>query len=114
MNADELFEIVKDVPREAWPKFLFYHDYQYPHIWKWIPPLEETDRGLGRNTEEAALMFEASMARWLIGEGFHSFEWGNAESPLVTLDLYDHHFENRSERDSLIKLLAIACKAVKP
>lgn len=112
MTAKELHELVKDVPKEAWPGVAYFRfgekadwllDEDRPEWPPWSNKLQEG---------AVVLMFEASMTRWLVGEGFHSFEWGNGESPTVTLDLYDHHFENKSERDSLVKLLAAACKDV--
>lgn len=61
MNASELYAIVKDVPKEAWPDISWCNG-------AWF----ETDRdglihrhSLSLEVETSVLMFEASMMRWL-------------------------------------------------
>ena len=106
MNAAQLEQIVRGIPSGAAPAGVCWqcrHDAEglIPHL-----------RGFRIATSEACLLYEASMERWLIGEGYHRFEWGNGETPTVTLDLYDKHYEDRSEHDSIVKLLSLACKDI--
>lgn len=109
MKPDELYEVVKNVPRSAWPNGAIWNDAEG----RWWLQRDINSAGWPTYPEAAMLLFEASMTRWLIGEGYHTFEWGNGESPTVTLDLYEHHFSDSSERDSLVKLLAAACRELK-
>ena len=59
MTAAELFEVVKDVPREAWPTTTTIKYYAEDFDW-WC-----TDRCHYVGSNVACLMFEASMAAWL-------------------------------------------------
>lgn len=100
MNANELHEIMKDAPQAVLPKGLVLGAVR--HQWLLSGKLLQTDH--------AAMLFEASMIRWLIGEGFHSFEWdSDSDAGSVMLTLYDREFVDKSGRDSHIKLLAAAC-----
>ena len=104
MTAAELYEIVKDVPKEAWPVNFNYARHHRDLAWGhtgYIATLEP---------EQAELIFVGSMTHHLIGEGFHDFEWDTGdEVVLPSLTLYDHgpFFGSRP-----VEALAAACKAV--
>lgn len=106
MNASELYAIVKDVPKEAWPDISWCNG-------AWF----ETDRdglihrhSLSLEVETSVLMFEASMMRWLISQGHHEFTWdpGNKDGDATTLTLYSVAYP----APTILEGLAAACKAV--
>lgn len=110
MTAQELFEVVKDVPREAWPQ-IFHKLHFDGDSWS----LDDTRI----DVSEAALMFEASMVRWLISNGHHSFEWDPGETDVYgpSLDVMGletiHAPSNFNPRGcDILWLLAAAVRAV--
>lgn len=67
MNTEQLYEIVKDWPREAWPEQLKYWSVTgTPRFYR------EGTLGLGvetRTDREAAALFRDSGLRWLLRQG---------------------------------------------
>lgn len=52
--------------------------------------------------ETAIALFRDSITNYLIGEGYHSFEWGyDSDTELVTLDLYDSQHAGRTQLHAL-------------
>lgn len=119
MNAAELSEIVKDVPREAWPDALRLE----PHVWH----VQSAEPGVwvSLSAQNAALLFEASMMRWLTT---HTDGETNGEVTVYCNDDRSRNwvllfrdgcgpphkdFVKRIEdKPSLVEALADACKAV--
>lgn len=100
MNAQQLFDIVKDLPREAWPE-LKYSEYPVSNYPMW------SENGRAIADWLAVLAFESSLTRWLIGQGFHRFEWShNSDTDKVILDLYGNAFV----ATTLIEALAAAVR----
>ena len=102
MNAAELYEIIKDVPRQAWPEKIRHtaNLFAYMH--------EGGDKFMPTSLMEAA--FVGSMVLYLIGEGYHDLHWdGDSDEGTVTLTLYYPQFTATSE----IACLAAACKGAK-
>lgn len=111
MTAQELYEIVKDVPEAAWPSTIHF-DSDFG--WKLFDDFN--DGRIGVETAEAA--FVGAMVAWLIGEGYHAHEWdSNSDAGTATLVLYDREFTVSTDKyrgmGTLVALLAAACKATK-
>ena len=137
MTAAELYDIVKDVPREAWPECMFYNPHdEYPPFWKWITPTDQRDKtyaGCGRNTDEAELLFVGSMTKWRADSTANESEekcrdsltifanWCHEDGRvgyLVTINGFGNCTHPHSPDESwfgttLVAALAAACKAVK-
>ena len=99
MDAKQIYSIVKDVPREAWPKWIDYGHGQ----WCWI--------GSPVSFEHANIetLFVGSMTLYLLAEGYHTFIWDtDSDAETVVLDLYDQLYRGQSE----LEALAAACKGV--
>ena len=113
MNAAELYEIVKDLPFDAWPE-LAWHKEQ----WRCCNPEHCTwDDQVSVDLAEAA--FVGSMVAWLIGEGHHVHEWdSNSDTSTATLVLYDREFSVSTDKyrgmGTIVALLAAACKEARP
>jgi len=108
MNAKELFEIVKDVPREWWPEDTGY----------------DSDAQVWINTDDQypihhpELCFEASMMRWLCRKLMASKGMPHV-SVVAPEDGEDRWRIFKSTRthciaveNTLVEVLAAACKAV--
>ena len=114
-TATELYNIVHDVPREAWPERLTCDS----PLREWRLRIFRKARNdiveAGLDVQDAELLFEASMTRHLIGLGYHQFNYVLGDSS-VTLELYDKSFtvslESTSRVQTTTRLLALACKAV--
>jgi len=109
MNASELYEIVKDVPKFTWPKGLRLHNGKLRQ--GRITWMIRTAQVL---PDHAELMFFAAFTRHLIGQGFHLFEWGgNDNGTATTITIYDL-IEVTIERvrgcDARLECLAAAIK----
>jgi len=103
VNAAELYEIVKDVDRAAWPEKIRHtaNLFAYMH--------EGGDKFMPTSLMEAA--FVGSMVLHLISKGYHDFEWsGDSDEGTVTLTLYDQQFTATTE----LGCLAAACKEARP
>ena len=105
MNAKALYELVKDLPRECYPEGVWYDPDG--KVWN-----DTTD---GAPASLPVLLFEASMMRWLIGEGFHSFNYVLHDHGVV-LECYDKVVRTPLECGSKVQtttlLLVAMCKAV--
>jgi hypothetical protein len=110
VNAAELYEIVKDVPREV--KTNLYYD-----------PLDRCWREIGGdqivNTALAEAAFVGSMVLYLIGKGYHVHGWdSNSDTSTATLVLYDREFSVSTDKyrgmGTIVALLAAACKEARP
>ena len=116
MTAGELYAIVKDLPQEAKPRRIVGFARG---CWFILQTAETGDKPVCVDSflfpEEAALMFEASMMRWLIGEGYHKFNYVLYDHEVV-LECYDKTVRTPLECGSKIQtttiLLAAMCKAV--
>lgn len=114
MDAAELYGIVKDVPKEAWPPHLHYGNtgHNCYHIGKqaWMDTIPETGGSRILIDAHATLMFEASMARWLDDRGQ---EWSCSKDD----DGYRVYIGASSIRyygTTKVASLASACKALAP
>ena len=99
MKASELYEIVKDVDRAAWPEKIRHtaNLFAYMH--------EGGDKFMPTSLMEAA--FVGSMVLYLIGKGYHDFHWtSDSDEGTVKLTLYYPQFTGKTE----IEALAAACK----
>ena len=103
MTANDLYEIVKDVPREAWPRGVGYSNtlMAFEHA------QEQTHTVF--DDEHAELMFVGSMTAWLLRTcdrvETQSTPWGSVECTTCGE-------EHRVEASSLVAALAAACKEV--
>ena len=111
MNASELYEIVKDVDRAAWPEKIRHtaNLFAYMH--------EGGDKFMPTSLMEAA--FVGSMVAWLIGKGYHVHGWdSNSDTSTATLVLYDREFSVSTDKyrgmGTIVALLAAACKEARP
>lgn len=104
MTAAELYSVVKDVPREAWPEHVTFAD----GLWF------VTDDPMGRMSicnAHAELLFVGSMTKWLGDRGpLVSRRRGYPETWKVQMCINDDVSE--FEATTLIEALAAACKAV--
>lgn len=68
MNAKDLFDIVKDLPRDAWPVGIMGWNFERGYVLYQVPTMgsEPTVMDIFLWPDQAALMFEASMVRRLI------------------------------------------------
>jgi hypothetical protein len=108
MTAHELHELVKDVPKEAWPDVRYRAGTANTNFHaKWI-------HGDGRIGDDSATMFfEASMVRWLC-------RWGIDHSLVIDPEYLDNPGwavldgtnTPLGNGVTLIAALAAACKAV--
>ena len=103
MTAKELYEIVKDVPREAWPEEIVWDTGLEVWVDTWgatYPPVKRI-----------ALLFEASMTRWLMLYGKVTYTEGATVDfePFYTVEFQGWNVETRG---TLVEALAAACKAV--
>lgn len=76
-------------------------DRAWAAIWKRLPDREEP---------VAAALLRCAAEDWIIGEGFHSFEWDyNSDRELVTLSLYGQiEVEGKTHHHCLVA----ACHAI--
>ena len=121
MNASELHELVKNLPREAWPVDLDLLTEGSNANWGgvqcrvvcdswWLDPRDADDaKSIG--TDHAVLLFEASMMRWLSTRSMplivknYGFE--------VELAAFDRDKPFKAiKAKSMIEALAAACRAV--
>jgi len=105
MTAAELFEVVKDVPKEAWPSGVYCHK----GLWWKHQPYDDGTRSsrLGPQTAEAA--FIGSMTAWrsktrTVAVCGTTVKVGSSLTPLREWDEY--------RASSLVAALAAACKEV--
>ena len=90
MTIVELYEAVRGVPAEALP-------------------LDMADCMLRLSPRHLELVLEASMTRWLIGEGYFTFEWDSGEPDIpvaTTLTVYIDPIPAKT----MVEGLAAACK----
>ncbi len=102
MTARELYEIVKDVPREAWPTHLQMSDRLSERgLWT----IQDDEWYITNNHAENA--FVGSMTAWLLRTygriETQSTPWGSVECTTCGE-------ERRVEASSLVAALAAACK----
>lgn len=103
MTAQELYDIVKDVPREAWPSMA------EPVNGAWY-----MDKHPDADTcpmENVVLMFEASMMRWLAKRGTFCIDHMEGERPPVVTSYADGSARTW-KGSTIVEALAAACKAV--
>lgn len=124
MNAIELHEIVKDVPREAWPSCV---TGWIRGIYVEVRTSETGDKPHAVSShmfaEDAVLLFEASMMRWLLTKSLYLVPvyhvkdsidgkgWQVFGSDLAYESLWTPSRQTISN-GSFIEALAAACKAV--
>jgi len=119
MNANELYEIVKGVPREAWPVS---DDGRYELVWRsdkeafwWV-----VRNGYTRVHSEVSpvMCFEASMMRWLCRTLMASsgMPYVRVVAPEDEEDRWRIFKSNRTHciavENTFVEALAAACKAV--
>jgi hypothetical protein len=104
MTAAELYEIVKDVPREAWPEISMGDDGRW-----WTSSPDCATWPIQPKTAEAC--FIGTMMNHLIAEGYHKFEWDTGDTDIVdpSLTLYDF---GPFFGPHIIHHLAAACKEI--
>ena len=108
MTAKDLYEIVKDIPAEA-----------APHCYGSASDGKETHWHYTRDgvqyvvdPEAVSLGYEASMTRYLIGEGWNAFLWdADPHGKTITLMLGDWGYEVSMSHGPLTHVAALA-KAV--
>jgi hypothetical protein len=103
VNASELYEIVKDVPREAWPANL------HPPTWDkelftWKHPSLPSVVQAGVPLDIVLPAFVGSMVTWLIPMGNVVYERDGV------FMCWNVKTEARAEAPTLIAALAAACK----
>lgn len=104
MTAAELFEVVKDVPREAWPTMVVF----VANMWAFETKAYPTGtKSHFIPTEVAELAFIGSMTAWLMvvcnRVETQVTPWGSVECTTFGE-------ESRKEAPSLVAALAAACK----
>ena len=99
MTAAELFEVVKDVPREAWPKDLGWHG-----LGRWT----NGDSEWYMTEAHAELAFIGSMTAWLLDRGVFASKRFN-ENAFWTIDTNDTS-KRSGNFGTLVAALAAACK----
>lgn len=107
MTAGELYAIVKDVPREAWPagwrwirdKAFFWHDVYCTSLCDW------------NDADQVVLVFEASMMRWLCERHYPVSIKRRPRRYAVSAFSGDEAFKSGTG-GSLVEAIAAACKAV--
>lgn len=108
MTAARLYEIVKDVPKDAWPK-VWYDEYD--RLWHehW------NDCTILPDLAKAA--FVGAMVAWLIKEGspssFTLLDMGDFQRVHEYHDGTGYEIMNNYDKPTLIEALAAACKATK-
>lgn len=100
MNAQDLFAIVKDVPFFALACSRWELD---PGVAQW------TIDGMVVDSVGAAMLFEASMLRWLLRNNFHVAMWPNADNDGVWIQI-DQSQPTMHTRE--VEAIASACKSV--
>jgi hypothetical protein len=104
MTAAELYEIVKDVPRDAWPEVMESEDGAWYHRYgpSFSAQVAEGD---------AALMFVGSMVAWLAtyGEVVVTPTFDSGSMSYVSIQVCNHDWIGGK---TLIAALAAACKGV--
>ena len=114
LDTKELYEIVKDVPMYARPRGLVGWNLERSYPLLCVPTMgdQPTHEDVFISPDHAEMLFEASMIRWLIGEGYHTLKWEPLDEGVV-LELYEQwRFEDRSGAHSHVRLLARACIAI--
>ena len=96
MTATDLYEIVRDVPREAWPELEW-------HGGRWVDGHTESYT----RPELAGQAFVGSMLAWLASK-FETVVYRHNESTKHTVSQDIKEWEG----DSLVAALAAACKEV--
>jgi hypothetical protein len=127
VTAQELYEIVKDVDRAAWPKTngVTYHyrlEEDGPHDvewWFWGGTEEDPSGHVEARMVLLEAAFVGSMVAWLIGKGYHVHGWdSNSDTSTATLVLYDREFSVSTDKyrgmGTIVALLAAACKEARP
>lgn len=111
MNAIELYEVVKDVPREAWPhgpsRPMFYCEVRgFYHDCGMVCPLVVS--------WEAVMLFEASVMRWLLSKAIIVHVYYSHQDGRTSLTLNGSGINGtlHIDKPSLVEALAAACKAV--
>ena len=108
MTAAELFEIVKDVPREAWPSMLYFERDN----WRLTDHDYHDDMEVVVYVAEQMLI--GSMTAWLAGKSFGCMEithqsYENSEMRF-TVTISIGWTQRKYENTSLVAALAAACK----
>jgi hypothetical protein len=99
MTAAELFEVVKDVPREAWPE-LTWDGVEWSN--------SRRDEDISARIAEHA--FIGSMTAWLAGRGFFPTcnVWDDGKDPRASVLINNRQMSHGGT--SLVAALAAACK----
>ena len=112
MTATDLYEIVRDVPREAWPFhpacFLKYDNGNVDLFT--LPPMDGRERK--RPASEAELMFVGSMIIHLAKRGFFPTcnVWDDGKNPRASVLINNQQMSHGGS--SLVAAIAAACKEV--
>jgi len=114
MTAAELYEVVKDVPREAWPKKLRNHSTFDPaepeRFWIIYGPLGGDDKRCIHITADiAAEMFIGSMTAWLLTKDEMDLRPESNARDLTYVSI-KHGWTDWVGGKSLVAALAAACK----
>lgn len=116
MTAAELFEIVKDVPREAWPTMVRNHSTFDPaepeRFWIIYGPMGGDDKRCVHITADIAeLAFIGSMTAWLCGRNIEIKRQSHENSQLrYTVTACNGWEDVVSVHVELVAALAAACK----
>ena len=110
MTATDLYEIVRDVPREAWPEFMYFDGHGWSD--------EDLDVYFSDAIAESA--FVGSMTAWLAAQDHEVRHWSPVDeltdagrvpcSWCVALD--DNDIDKATVYGTLVAALAAACKEV--
>lgn len=111
MKAEELFAIVQDVPREAWPQLADGDSIHFIEGW-WRTTRKNIKRVGVFYPDEAALMFEASMTKWLCDKMAGVTIGPCRDGGYGVVDTWQSPYV-KTKADTLIGALAAACKAVR-
>lgn len=97
LTAASLYEIVRDVPRDAWPESLWWHQ-----MGRWTN--EDSEWWIADDL--AALAFIGSMTAWLLSE-FDDIEIQTTSVGVEVTNETGHY-----EAPTLIEAMSAACKGV--
>jgi hypothetical protein len=108
MQASELYEIVRDVPREAWPREVKFA----ANLWKFetsVSPTVTQSHFMPTDLAEAA--FVGSMTAWMIHRGRLTLR-GNVFAGVVAYAIVEIEPIEPTGANTLVAALAAACKEV--
>jgi hypothetical protein len=112
MTATDLYEIVRDVPREAWPEQFDWYECGGDTPYRCFTVNGE-EYNYKNNLLEVA--FVGSMTAWLVSQGYHNFEYRVDDDNSVLVLEYGRTevaVPLAKRRDSMVDALAAACKEV--